>query len=53
MKLAVHITAMLVLLHGPEEQRLAAALFFPSFPDVLLLLLVFNQMLAFVIGNPE
>jgi hypothetical protein len=44
----MHIPALLVPLHGPEEQRLTAALFFPSLPDVLLLLLVLlNQMLAF------
>jgi hypothetical protein len=34
LKLPMHITAMLVLLHGPDEQRLSAALFFPSFQDV-------------------
>jgi len=53
LKLAMQIAAMLVLLHGPEEQRLAAALFLPSFPDVLLLLLVLNQMLAFIHREPE
>src|ERR1039458_2357781 len=44
----MHITAMLVLLHGPKEQRFSFACLFPSFPDVLLLLLVLDQMLAFV-----
>src|ERR1039457_3051881 len=47
----MHITALLVLLYGPEEQRLSAALFFPSFPDVLLLLLVLDQMLALVLDE--
>src|ERR1039458_9536031 len=47
----MHITALLVLLYGPEEQRLSAALFFPSFPDVLLVLLVLDQMLAFVLDD--
>ena len=49
----MHITAMLVLLHGPEEQRLSATCLFPSLPDVLLLLLVLNQMLAFVLGEQD
>ena len=47
----MHVAAMLVLLHGPEEQRLSTARFFPSLPDVLLLLLVLNQMLAFVLDE--
>ena len=47
----MHIPAMLVLLHGPEEQRLAAARFFPSFADVLLLLLVLDQMLPLVLDE--
>src|ERR1035441_9240579 len=45
------VPAMLVLLHGPEEQRLSATRLFPSFPNVLLLLLMLNQMLAFVLGE--
>ena len=47
----MHVAAMLVLLHGPEEQRLSTARFCPSFPNVLLLLLVLNQMVAFVLGE--
>jgi hypothetical protein len=39
---------MLLLLHGPKKQRLPLACLFPSFPDVLLLLLVLNKVLAFV-----
>ena len=50
-KLAMYITSVLVFLHGPEGRRLAAALFFPSLPDVLLLLLVLDQMLAVVLGE--
>jgi hypothetical protein len=49
----MHVTAMLVLLHGPKEQCLAAARFGPSFPDVLFLLLVLNQMLAFVLSEQD
>src|ERR1035441_3327782 len=47
----MHIPSLLVLLHGPKEERLGAALFFPSFPDVLLLLLVLDKMLAFVLDD--
>ena len=47
----MHNTAMLVFLHGPEEQRLSAALFFPSFPNVLLLLLVLDKMLTIILGE--
>ena len=47
----MHIPAMLVLLHGPEEQRLSATCLFPSLSNVLLLLLVLNQMLVFVLGE--
>ena len=53
MKLAMHVTAMLVLLHGPKEQRPPAALGFPSFLDVLLLLLVLDKMLAFVFREQD
>jgi len=42
---------MLVLLHGPEEQCLSTARAFPPFSDVLLLLLVLDQMLAFVLDE--
>jgi hypothetical protein len=49
LKLPMHITATLVLLHGPQEERLAAARLFPSFPDILLLLLVLDKMLALVL----
>ena len=48
LKLATHITTMLVLVNGPKEQRLSAALFFPPFPDVLLLLLLLDKMFSFV-----
>ena len=44
LKLAMHIPAMLVLLHRPEEQRLSLARFLPPLPDVLLLLLVLDKM---------
>src|ERR1035438_7159015 len=49
----MHIPALLVLLHAPEEQRLSATCLFPRFPDVLLLLLMLNQMLAFVLGEQD
>ena len=45
----MHITATLVLLHGQEKQRLAFAGLFPSFPDVLLLLVVLNEVLSLVL----
>ena len=45
------VPAMLVLLHRPEEQRLSAACLFPSLPDVLLLLFVLDEMLAFVLDE--
>ena len=51
LKLAMHIPSVLVLLNRPEEQRLTAARFFPSFPDVLFLLLVLYQTLAFVLDE--
>src|ERR1019366_10711688 len=47
----MHIAAMLVLLHGPEEQRLSFACLCPSFPDILLLLFVLDEMLAFVLDD--
>ena len=45
----MHVAAMLVLLHGPEEQRLSFAGLFPSFTDVLLLLVVLNEVLSLVL----
>jgi len=53
LELAMHVPALLVLLHGPKKQRLSAARFFPSFPDVLLLLLVLDQMLAFALAQQD
>jgi hypothetical protein len=43
------IPAMLVLLHRPEEQRLAAARFFPSLHDVVLP----QKYLVFQAGLPH
>jgi len=43
--------ALLVLPYSAEKLRLSAVLGFPPFPDVLLLLLVLDQMLAFVLGE--
>lgn len=48
-----HLAASGILLDGPEEHGFSSALALPQFADVLFLLVVLDQVFAFVLHHQE